>query len=77
MAARRPQVYFSDELCARYFTYCVPADGAHFVLFDDGATIRKKLQVARSLGVKYALLAYPETADLLTVILASGAPSGI
>lgn len=31
-----PSVFFSGELCARYFTYMNREGGAHFVLFDDG-----------------------------------------
>ena len=38
-----PSVFFSHELCARYFTYMSRESGAHFVLFDDRDTLRKKL----------------------------------
>ena len=31
-----PSVFFSGDLCARYFTYMSRDHGAHFVLFDDG-----------------------------------------
>lgn len=65
-----PSVFFSDELCARYFTYMNRQSGAHFVLFDDAASIRKKLQLAEALGVTHALLCYPEVSDLLQDILA-------
>lgn len=43
----RPSVFFSKELCARYFTYMSRENGAHFVLFDDGDTLRRKMEVAR------------------------------
>ena len=56
---RAPSVFFSSELCAHYFTYMSRQNGAHFVLFDDAGSIRKKLQVARNLGISSAVLAYP------------------
>ena len=44
-------------------------NGAHFVLFDDAGSIRKKLQVARNLGISSAVLAYPQVDDLLPELL--------
>ena len=70
MEARSPSVFFSTELCAHYFTYMSRENGAHFVLFDDAGSIRKKIQVARRLGIRQAVLAYPQVADLLEAILA-------
>lgn len=67
---RSPSVFFSGELCAHYFTYMSRENGAHFVLFDDAGSIRKKLQVAHSLGIHQAVLAYPQVDDLLDAILA-------
>jgi len=69
MDQRAPSVFFSDELCAHYFTYMSRQNGAHFILFDDAGSIRKKLQVARSLGIGRALLPYPQVDDLLAEIL--------
>jgi len=46
-----PSVFFSGDLCARYFTYMSRENGAHFVLFDDGDTMRSKVEVGRKLGV--------------------------
>ena len=63
MERLKPSVFFSDELCARYFTYMTES-GAHFVLFDDGATIRKKLQVARRLGIRRAVARFEHVQDL-------------
>ena len=65
-----PSIFFSNELCAHYFTYMNQQNGAHFVLFDDAASIRKKLYVARSLDISDALLPYPDLADLLPALLA-------
>ena len=62
---RQPSVFFSHELCARYFTYMSRENGAHFVLFDDGVTIRKKLEVARGLGITSTIAAWEDVSDLL------------
>lgn len=66
---RGASVFFSDELCAHYFTYMSRQDGAHFVLFDNAASIRKKIQTARELGLCACLLAWSEVNDLLEQIL--------
>lgn len=66
---RKPSVFFSGELCAHYFTYMSRDNGAHFVLFDDAGSIRKKLLTAQALGVRQAVLSYPQTADLLGEVL--------
>ena len=69
MEERAPSVYFSSELCAHYYTYMNRDNGAHFVLFDDGGSIRKKIQVARRLGIRQAMLPYPEVEDVLGEIV--------
>lgn len=61
-------VFFSGELCAHYFTYMAGEKG-HFVLFDDGGSIRKKLALAVRLGVGMAFLPYETTGDLLGELL--------
>ena len=55
-----PAVFFSGELCARYFTYMSRDSGGHFVLFDDGDTLRRKLDVARELGIHTFLAPWAE-----------------
>lgn len=57
-------MFFSQELCARYFTYTHEGQ-THFVLFDDAGTIRKKLQTGTALGYAAAFLMFPEVRDLL------------
>jgi len=59
----RPSVFFSHELCARYFTYMTRENGAHFVLFDDPDTLRRKVEVARSLGIHTFLAPWAEVSD--------------
>lgn len=60
MARLSPAVFFSGELCARYFTYMGRDNGAHFVLFDDGDTLRRKVEVARRLGIHTFLAPWAE-----------------
>lgn len=51
----RPSVFYSTELCAHYFTYLrrgVP----HFVLFDTPGSIQKKLLLAETLGLRWAVV---------------------
>ncbi len=63
-----PHVFFSDELCAHYFTYMAGEKG-HFVLFDDAGSVRQKLCIAQRLGIQTAFLPYESTADLLGDLL--------
>ena len=63
MQQEAPSVFFSPELCARYFTY-VQDGQAHFVLFDDADTLRRKLRLGASMGVSAAFLMWPEVQDL-------------
>ena len=67
-AEHGPNVFFSSELCAHYFTYMAGEKG-HFVLFDDAGSIRKKLHIASCLGIKTAFLPYLATEDLLAELL--------
>lgn len=55
-----PSIFFSGELCARYFTYMSRESGAHFVLFDDGDTLYHKAEVARALGIHTFLAPWAE-----------------
>ena len=57
-------VFFSEDLCARYFTYRTQQH-THFVLFDDADTIRRKLRLGSELGIAIALVMLPEVDDLL------------
>ena len=58
-----PSVFFSGDLCARYFTYMSRDNGAHFVLFDDGDTLRRKVEVGRKLGIHTFLAPWAEVAS--------------
>lgn len=64
----RPSIFFSQELCAHYFTY-MNQSGGHFVLFDNANSIYQKLRVSEELNIPFALLCYPELRDLMTSIM--------
>jgi len=66
--AHGAESYFSQDLCAYYFTY-QNEQGSHFVLYDDAGSVRKKLFLAQKLGISSALLFYPETFDILPAAL--------
>ena len=57
-------VFFSEELCARYFT-CQKNRHTHFVLYDDAHTLRRKMELAAQLGIQDGFVMLPETEDLL------------
>lgn len=64
---RNSPSFFSKELCANYFTYR-QGDMAHFVLYDNAMSIKRKLMLAEKLGIKTAFLFYPEVADIINEI---------
>ena len=55
-----PSIFFSHELCARYFTYLDQEQSAHFVLFDDFDTLLHKIQVAHRCGIHTILSPWSE-----------------
>ena len=73
LAALREQrpVFFSPELCARYFTYG-QGGMTHFVLFDDADTLRRKMALAAELGIQTGFLTLPEAAEALPLLLGKG-----
>ena len=62
-AERGQAVFFSPELCARYFTYTDGEGRPHFVLFDDGETMARKAETARRAGLGQLAAAWPEIRD--------------
>lgn len=66
---RSPAVYFSDELCAHYFTYMHTGQNAHFTLYDDPASMAKKLFVAAGLGIREGFLPDPQREGALEQLL--------
>ena len=63
-----PSVFFDHGLCAHHFTY-MEKSTAHFVLFDDCGSLRRKLALAGELGIRQVFLAYPEVEDILPQLL--------
>ena len=61
-------VYFSDDLCARYFTYRSGSEN-HYVLFDDAQTLRKKADMAENRGIREGFFMLPEVADITGELL--------
>lgn len=64
----RPAVFFSPDLCARYFTYTRNGE-THFVLFDDAETLRQKLRAGAALGCAAAFFQWPEIRDIAGELL--------
>lgn len=64
MAEESPSVFFSQDLCARYFTYTRNGE-THFVLYDDADTLSQKLRTGAAMGFSAAFFAFPEVRDLL------------
>ena len=50
-------VFFSEALCAKYFTYRSGGE-TRLVLFDDDETVSRKLALAQSLGIGEAFRIY-------------------
>ena len=63
MEREKPAVFFSQDLCARYFTYSREGD-AHFVLFDDADTLNQKLRLGAAMGFHAAFFMWPEVRDV-------------
>lgn len=64
LARRQPAVFYSGDLCARYFTVTEGGE-SRFILFDDADTLRRKIQLGRDIGAGAGFLMYPEVEDLL------------
>ena len=63
MEREQPAVFFSQDLCARYFTYSRDG-GTHFVLFDDADTLNQKLRLGAGMGFAAAFFMWPEVRDI-------------
>lgn len=53
-----PSIFFSKELCAKYFTYRAAGGDTKFVLFDDIASTSAKIELASSLGFCASFVLY-------------------
>lgn len=61
-------VYFSEELCARFFTYRTGRE-SHYVLLDDAQTLRKKAALAENMGIREGFFMLPEVSDIAGELL--------
>lgn len=65
---RGAQPFYSNDLCAYYFTYS--ENGIHhFVLFDNGTSIKRKISAASDLGIGCGFLLHSEVGSILEDIL--------
>lgn len=76
MGEKTPSVFYSADLCARYFT-CTRGGESRFILFDDADTLRRKIQMGRDMGIQTGFLMYPETADLLPALFGKKQEKGL
>ena len=65
---KRQSVFYSNDLCAKYFTF-TDAGNSRFVLFDDADTLRRKLRLGQDLGIGAGFFMYPEVEDLLPELM--------
>lgn len=70
LGQRRPQSYFSAELCAKYFTYQDGGGQVHFLLYDDPSTAAQKIRAAAAQGYFAVFLLYRDWGAAAADILA-------
>jgi|GEM_PF-195520 len=68
ISEHRANIFFSRDLCAKYFTYRDKNADPHFVLFDDASTLKSKLYAVAARSIGTALVLYNEASDLLPII---------
>lgn len=76
LLAQRPQVWFSESLCAQYVT-CMLEGTPHLALFDNEYSIRRKLMAAVQCGLSGALLAWEELAPFAEGVFPAGEMLGV
>lgn len=69
LLARGVTPYYSDELCLNYFTYVDKARVTHFVVYDDAKSLRRKMEIARRMGIEKIFALYAELRALMPDIL--------
>lgn len=53
-------LFFSREMCVKYFTFMDENKQGNYVLFDDASTLQRKMQLCRSLGITTFFLVYAD-----------------
>lgn len=61
---KEPAVFYSSDLCAKYFTYTENGE-SRFVLYDDAGSLRRKIQLGQERGISAGFFMFPEVSDLL------------
>ena len=61
--------FYSQEMCAHYFTYKDAKGSTHFVLFDDASSLRSKAQTALRFGIDRGFILYPEAEGFLQALV--------
>ena len=59
------QSFFSEDLCAHYFTYRSKGQ-THFVLYDNQYSIQRKLCLAEKADIDTAFVFYPHVKNIIT-----------
>lgn len=67
MGRKQPAVFYSGDLCAKYFTSTENGE-SRFVLFDDAGSLQRKIHLGRDMGIGAGFLMYPEVQDLLPAL---------
>lgn len=70
MERKEPSVFYSNDLCAKYFTMTEKGE-SRFILFDDADTLRRKAALGQELGLHTGFLMYPEVEDVLPELFAA------
>lgn len=57
----KPSIFFSTELCARYFTYQNMPASVRLVLFDDEGTLHEKTRLAKNWNLCGVIVSYAQS----------------
>lgn len=63
IAQEKPYVFFSRELCAKYFTHHNTPHSLNFLLFDDPSTLREKINRAKQWDLYGVSLTWSQVVD--------------
>ena len=70
IADHNPHLWFSEALCTQYFTY-LSENQLHLTLFDNGVSVRRKLELAARRGLSGAILSWNELAPFAREVFSS------
>jgi len=64
LSGRGGASFYSNELCAHYFTERDNEGRTHFYIYDDAQSFKRKTDLALSMGIREGFLLYPDAAEL-------------